>query len=1027
MECKYCGIQNAVDAKFCKSCGENLNNSGADKTVITDSCALEKLIIRDRFKIIKRLGKGGMGDVLLAEDLKLRRLVAIKSIIKSHLTDSTSKIRFLREAQTASQLDHTNICTIYEIYDEEENNYIVMQYIDGVTLDQVIGARTLSINKIVDIAAQICNGMSEAHACDIMHRDIKPGNIMIDKKGTVKILDFGLAKFAGTSGKDSGMTALNLTEKGFVMGTVAYISPEQAKGKALDSRTDIFSFGVLLYEMIEGRSPFKSEEQIETLYNVLNKTPEVERNIPDMLKEILFKALEKDKEKRYADFDTLGRDLEAFRVKFLETEATGIVDAPKGHTEIINFKEKEELLKEIQKTSDKEDLGALVSRIKKFKASTERMPPTRLNKKKLYGVLALSLVIVLIGLFLLNKLNEPVKTISSDSEMFYIYLSPFLNKTNEEQLPRMLEHLLIESLGQFPQFKVIDQETARSLNGGNPPANAAGDLDALKEKYNVKFLLGGTIKKENNFYTIDAVLKNPLDKADNLTVTSTGASKDSLMTTQVELITRKVFGHLFRDKKRTESFKRIYDIYGKSWQEYADIYTGIQYYKKNDSINARVFFEKANNPLISRYYLSDINHFDGKRKEALELIQGIMPSIDRLTPALQLKVKVIEARLIFKPKAEIEFLKELVKRFPFSSDVYYQLGEAYFHMAAPREAITYYSRAVQLNPTHSQSLNHLGYCYAYLGNHADAGQCFQKVRNGDQSANSFDSLGDGYYYSGDLVNTEAMKRRAVQPDEGGNVIWWPFRTLGDIYIIKARYQDAEKALEKYKELQKTEKSNSTVMAQTAYIRFLEHQFDDALKRTNQALEIYQSDDINDNTGEIYWLKGLIQLALNDVEGAGRQLAWLDAFINKYKLNDDKFKAAYKYYIHLKAVIAEKENRPQEADQHYRHLLKMKDRLSYWITQYHYQYFHTQYAAFLVRTGKLETALTEIENCLEFNDPYTPYIPALWVKAEILEKLGRADEARGLYERLDELYGPSTEQNRLRNLLKTKLNATELNN
>jgi len=259
-----------------------------------------KLIINDRFKILKKIGIGGMGEIFLAEDLKLRRQVAIKSIKKGSDSDSESKMRFLREAQTASQLEHTNICPIYEIYEEENNHYIVMQYIDGVTLDAIVKYKGLKIQKILDVGLQICEGMNEAHEKGIIHRDLKPGNIIVNKKGIVKILDFGLAKFrAGSDSMKTGIVNSNLTEKGIVMGTVAYMSPEQARGEELDNRSDIFSFGILLYELIEGENPFYDKEQINTLYNVINKDIEYSGKFSPQLVKLLTVLLKKKKGERH--------------------------------------------------------------------------------------------------------------------------------------------------------------------------------------------------------------------------------------------------------------------------------------------------------------------------------------------------------------------------------------------------------------------------------------------------------------------------------------------------------------------------------------------------------------------------------------------------------------------------------------------------------------------------------------------------------------------------------------------------------
>ncbi|NIM78837.1 MAG: protein kinase [Candidatus Aminicenantes bacterium] len=998
---------------------------------VSDTILPGGYIIQERFKVLKKLGKGGMGEVLLAEDVKLKRKVAIKSILLKDnigLTDTTSKLRFLREAQTASQLDHPNICTIYEIYEEGDRDYIVMQYIDGVTLDQIIGMQKLSVDKILDICIQVCDGIIEAHSHDIIHRDIKPGNIMVDKKGIVRILDFGLAKFSDDSFvRDGDRVDSDLTEKGFVMGTVAYISPEQARGKLLDWQTDIFSFGVVLYEMIEGKNPFREDEQIETLYNVLNKDIEFTRDIPEELKQIAGKALERDKAKRYPDFFHLKQDLEAFRTLYQQTKEEK--PQPVGaETEIIQYDEQAKLLEEVQKTSDKEDLGDLVYRIKQFKASTERVPHTTGKRKLNFKWILLALaaaVVVVAGVYLLLKPSPPPPPVPT--EKFYIYLHPFEFKGGDKFLPDMLDYLLMESLNQFEEFKTINKDFVVSFAEGK---NEAENLKRLKSKFDIKYELMGKIVKNKNFYNIDAEL-SPIkeekgEAQEGYRLTSAGELRDSFLGNQVDLLTRLVYQNLFpRKAKKQKKYKRVKEIFGTQWKLFSEFYRGLRHYNRLDLKKAEPNFLDTTDLLISKYYLADLYDFDGSRTKALEIIDEIIPQIDSLTLSLQLKVRTIEAKLKFRFIDEISNLEKLKEEFPYSKEVLYKLGEAYFHIANPEKAMKHYKEALKLDQRYSLALNHLGYCHSYLGEHIQALKVFQQYRDIDESYNSFDSLGDGYYYSGDLVNAEAMKKRAVLEDDPKERLPWPYQTLADIYILKAQYKKADESLTEYKELQRITKSNlpkaeAYAQAKRAFIAYKDRRYDDALRAINLSLQTYNSDDIKEDSSEAIWLKGLILLALDNLEESKKQLKWLEQFKNKYNLDWNNFKAAYKYFIHLEASILEKENRRQEAEERFKQLLDMKTKLSYWITYYHYQFFHTEYAKFLTRNQRYEEALSELEKCFEFNGNY---IPALWLKAKILKEQNKPEEERAIYEKIAELYGESLENNYHRDLLKTKLNPT----
>ena len=1028
MKCTNCSTENMSDARFCIACGVSMDSEPTQSeesnelTVVVKPTEIhsDEFLLNKRFRVIKKLGKGGMGEVLLAEDVKLKRNVAIKSIlIKDSLGDTNAKLRFLREAQTASQLDHSNICTIYEIYEEQDKDYIVMQYIDGVTLDQIIRTKKISIEKIVDIAIQVCSGMMEAHSKDIIHRDIKPGNMMVDKKGVVKILDFGLAKFGDESSSKNQMET-NLTEKGFVMGTIAYISPEQARGKSLDKRTDVFSFGAVLFEMVEGENPFKVDEQIETLYNVLNKDVKFTRAIPIELEDIIRKALEKDREKRYADFSQMKDDLETFKTLY-----TNLKDKKneEGLTELIDVEEKSKLMEEIQKTSDKENLGDLVYRIKKFNASTERVvtAPPSVVKKKLKWIIPAAIVflaVVLVSIFFMTrggdekKINQPIK----ETQKFYVYVRNFENTTGESNISEMVSYLMMESLNQFPQFETIDKETVDSL-GGEGDENTK--LATLKKKFNITYILSGKVSKDRDFYTIDADLNsinNNRNKAD-YHFTTTAPSKDSFLINQLTDLSKKVYAKLSPDESSQYKLKAIKDIFGKQWDKFSYYLAGVSAYKKGDVAKAKSNFLKAQGFIASQYYLAEVCIYDGNRKDAQDLIKSIMPDIDKLTNALSLRVRAIDARLKFDFPGAIVFLEGLKDELPFSKEVLYQLGEAYFAKADPEKAMIYYNKALELDPQYSQALNHLGYCNSYLGSHDTAIELFEKFRTLDESSNSFDSLGDGYFFSGDLLNAENMKSHAVLPDDSGNIISWPFQTLADIYILEAQYIKANEALESYRKLEKNTKGDAYQLEKQAYIDYLEQRYPQGLEKINQSLGLYDSDDINETSYEAHWIKGLLLLVLNKTEESKTELEWLGKFKSRYNLNKDNFHAALKLYLHLDAMVAEIENRQSDAEKSYKAILEMKNSLSYWITYFDYQFFHTEYAAYLARTKQYEKALKEIDLCLEFN---LNYPPALRVKAEMLEKLNRKNDARSIYNQLNEIYGTSSESNFFRNYLKSKL-------
>jgi serine/threonine protein kinase len=318
MKCPNCSTKNPSDSKFCNECGTELAPVSVTKTLQTPPTSPGKTI-SGKYKILSELGRGGMGVVYKAKDTRLKRTVALKFLPAELTKDKEAKKRFIQEAQAAAALEHPNICTVYEVDEADGQTYIAMSYIEGKSLRDKLKEGPLDIDEAKDIVLQVAEGLKEAHEKGIVHRDIKPANIMLTKKGQAKITDFGLAKLSW---------GVDLTKTSKVMGTVAYMSPEQARGEEIDHRTDIWSLGAMLYEMISGDRPFQKGQEQALIYAILNDKPAplslLRSDVPTHIEQVIDKALAKKATERYQDIQELIQDMKLY-ISFPKVEKSIVV------------------------------------------------------------------------------------------------------------------------------------------------------------------------------------------------------------------------------------------------------------------------------------------------------------------------------------------------------------------------------------------------------------------------------------------------------------------------------------------------------------------------------------------------------------------------------------------------------------------------------------------------------------------------------------------------------------------------------
>lgn len=449
-----------------------------------------------QYRIIKNLGKGGMGEVYLALDTKLDRRVAIKVLRAELLAKNNAKRRLIREARAAARLDHPNICSIYDVNEADSHTFIVMQYVEGETLAEKTTQKALSLSEAVNIVSQTAEALAEAHAHGIIHRDIKPQNIMITPRGHVKILDFGLCKqLEGAPDIDNEATTVSLlSTPGGIIGTMPYMSPEQVQGEQVDERSDIFSLGATFYELVAGCHPFMADSNAATMGRILLSDPfpskRLEKISSPELKRVFDKMLAKTKAARYQTANELLADLK--RVRVAADDETRTIQVPRA------------------------------------KAGVGHKVVTQLARYKWPALVAL--IAVILGAFLINRLWSR-NTIESLAILPFAYSSndpQLLASPDREYLSDGLTDSVINSLSQIPNLKVIARSSVFHYKGKKLDPAAAG------RELNVRAVLVGNIAQENDELTITAELMD-VNENRSLGVYSYKRKKADIQSVQKEI------------------------------------------------------------------------------------------------------------------------------------------------------------------------------------------------------------------------------------------------------------------------------------------------------------------------------------------------------------------------------------------------------------------------------------------------------------------------------------------------------------
>jgi len=706
------------------------------------------------YKILEKLGGGGMGIVYKAQDLNLDRFVALKFLPPTFSLDEETKQRFIHEARAASSLQHHNICTIHEIDETDDGQlFICMDCYEGETLRKKIKSGLLKIDEAVNISIQVSQGLSVAHEKGIIHRDIKPANIFITDRNEVKILDFGLAK-------SSAYTRITRTDS--TKGTIAYISPEQAQGKQATHQSDIWSLGVVMYEMLTGRLPFEGDVDQVIIYSILDKEPEkitsLNPEIPLGLENIVSKALEKNPESRYQNIEEMLADLMSFKNKSSGLDSGQFISKRKGRSKRL-------------KTAIISSLIVLVAAVVFYFIKPDFF-------KGLKNDIPISIAVISFENQTGDSSYDYLQKAIPNLLITNLEQAEYLNVTTWERM-----HDLLKQIGKG-EVEVIDKDLAFELC-------RMDGIDAI--------VLGSFIKAGDVFVTdvkvLDASSKKLL-KSSN--IKSEGVQ--SILESQIDYLSDNIVEGIRLSAGKIESVQlRIADVTTNSMEAYKYFLSGKEKWEKNYNDDACKLLEKAveldSTFALANLYLAYVYsslRYVAKEEKAFERAKAFS---EKATEKERLYIEADYAgRIENLLEKRFNILKQIVKKFPKEKEAYRFLGIYYRYRQRYEEAINNFNKALELDPKYGKAYNSLAYTYSDMGDFEKAIEYFQRfvvLSPGD--AGPLDSMGDLYFKAGDLDKALVKYKEAVEVKPGFD----SELGIAYIYALKENYTETMKWLDNF--------------------------------------------------------------------------------------------------------------------------------------------------------------------------------------------------------------------------------------
>jgi non-specific serine/threonine protein kinase len=729
------------------------------------------------YKIKEKLGEGGMGIVYLAEDAKLERTVAIKLLPQRISANADERERFKIEARAAAALNHPNIMTIHNIEEIDDEMFIVMEFVDGQELKEEVRSKKLEVGKIIGIALQIAGGLQAAHNKGIVHRDIKSANIMLTGEEQIKIMDFGLAKVQGSE---------QLTREGTTIGTAAYMSPEQASHEEVDTRSDIWSFGVILYEMLTGKLPFKGDYEAAILYDIVHANPEslqsVKPDIPQKLSEIVDRCLEKDKSKRYQSVSDIIEDIKSLQSdsKIMEESASSI-------------------------NSSSHSISASID-------NSGSQPHTEFNKKRMILIASsLAVIVLIISIFFFSDKSDS-DVVVSDKKMLVVLPFKNLGVAEQEYFADGITGEITSRLSGLSGLGVIARSSAMQYK------NTAKSITQIGEELGVQYMLEGTVQWEHLSDGNKRVRVNPeliqISNATQIWSKPYEANFSSVFKLQSEIATQVASAMditlLQGEQKSIEqeltTNSEAFDYYLRGMEYHLDTYDlelwqiAIQMYKKAIELDPQfaAAYARLSNLHSDMYWF----HYDRTESRLNKSLDAIKRA-ERINPNLYI---LHTAKGWYHYHGFLEYntaLKEFYKSLeyqPNDEDAYMGIASVLRRQGKIEESATVFKKAISMNPRSSLNYDQLGETLFLLRQYDEAQKNLEhSISLAPDDAVAYPFLAWTFIIQENNIKKARKLLENHLKNAGSRLDEFQY-TLTSFDIFERKFDDALKQLDKFDEL-----------------------------------------------------------------------------------------------------------------------------------------------------------------------------------------------------------------------------------